>query len=135
MNACACSVAILVVAACGKSDATIEGERVAAAIGRMRDAPREQRGPLIDALGAMTPRGELAKQAADRCLTAYQGLEAAHTELDTVQEAVETAATAKRDADPALLHKLVAAEEKLTQAKADQAGCASAVMALQRSLR
>jgi len=125
----------LAASACGKSEAKLEAEQIVAAIGRMRDAPRAERAPLIEALAALEPKGEQAKEAQRRCLEAYRGLEAAHHELDEVQASVTKAKTEGSDADPSLLGKLLTAEEKLTQARADQAGCASAVMALQRSLR
>lgn len=128
-------VVVAVLAACGKSDATLEAERVAAAIGRMRDAPRTERAPLIDALAALTPKSELAKAAQQKCLTAYRGLDAAHARLDAVQASVARASSDGTAPDPSLLGELVAAEEMLTKAQGDQAGCAADVAALLRSLR
>ncbi|HHH26888.1 MAG TPA: hypothetical protein ENK57_00850 [Polyangiaceae bacterium] len=121
--------------ACGKSEAELEAERVAAAIGRMRDAPRAERGPLIEALASLQPQGERARAAQRACLKAYRGLEAAHAALDEVQAAIVAATESDQAADPALLGKLVAAEEQLTRAQGDQAGCAAEVAVLLRSLR
>lgn len=129
------SGAVATTSGCGKSEAHLEAERVAAAIGRMRDAPRAERAPMIEALAKLQPKGERARSAQQICLSAYQGLEAAHAALDEVQTAAVAAKRSGQDADPALLGKVVAAEEQLTKAQADQAGCAADVAALLRSLR
>lgn len=121
--------------ACGKSERQREGESVAAAIGRMRDAPRHERAPLIDAVAALKPTGELAQKAQNTCLAAYRSLEQGNAELDEVQKALAEAKAAGTEADPALLATLIAAEERIAEAEQGRAACASAVMALQRSLR
>jgi hypothetical protein len=125
----------LALTACGKSEAQREGETVAATIGRMRDAPRQQRQPQIDILAALTPEGRLAKKAQTTCLQAYRSLQEAHAELDAIQATLAEAKSAGSDPDPTLVARLVGAEDKIQRAQEGRAACAAAVAELQRSLR
>lgn len=134
--------AFLLAAACGLSacntgscNRRAEAKQVLARIDRMRDAPVEERGPHIRALAELTPRGPKAKAARDRCLAAYESLQAAHRE---VEAAGERLAKMQAQGNKPRYEEVTAADQAMTrlrEAKKAEPACIEAVAALRRESR
>jgi len=80
------AVSLALAGAVGCSADKQEAKRVAAAIGRMRDARGPAREPLLAALEQMAIEGKEAKAARDACVVVYRALSDANRKLDAAKE-------------------------------------------------
>jgi hypothetical protein len=125
---------LFTVAACGKSAAKQEAERIITAIERVQMAPPDGRKDVLEALEKESAKGELAEKARSSCARAYRAMHDAKDRIAALEKRVAAHRKAGTTPEHQVIAELILAQAGLDEAQKGMDECQTALRELRLSL-